>query len=139
MRRSFIILLLFVLAASAGCSKKQVKPVPEGAVYYNNANKIIQVLRNGYAAKDPGIIKAVSTQNGLNAIVPNLGRFDSVELTFTTKWMDVSNGGATVNVEWKGVWTKDGKKDSESGMAVFVLTGNPLKFDKILTGNPFIY
>ncbi len=142
MRRSVIFLLFLpvcVLALAAGCSKKQIKPVPEGAVYFNKSNTIVQALRSGYAAKDAAAIKAVSTDKGYKEIAPNLGRFDSVKLTFTTRWVDVSNKGVTVNVEWNGVWTKNGKKDSEQGMAVFELTGQPLKFSAVLTGSPFIY
>ncbi len=139
MRRFVVIILVCVLALAAGCSKKQVKPVPEGAVYFKNANKVIQALRSGYIAKDAAIIKSVSTDKGYNEIVPNLGKFDSAELTFAIKWVDVSTRDVTVNVQWEGVWAKGGKKDSRRGMAVFELTGQPLKFNTVLTGSPFIY
>ncbi len=137
--RSLAVLFVCLLALAAGCSKKQIKPVPEGAVYFNKADAVVQALRRGYASKDSATIKAVSTEKGYADIIPNLDRFDTVKLTFTTKWIDVSSKGVTVNVQWSGVWTKDGKKDSERGMAVLELTGKPLKFNAVLTGNPFIY
>ena len=137
----FLTVALFAcfLALAAGCSKKQIKPVPEGAVYFNKANGIVQALRKGYAAKDAAAIKAVSTEKGYAEIIPNLDRFDTVKLTFTTRWINVGAKGVTVNVQWDGVWSKNGKKDHERGMAVFELTGRALKFNGVLTGNPFIY
>ena len=133
-------MLVCVLALSAGCSKKQIKPVPEGAVYFNKANNIIQALRRGYTAKDAAAIRLISTDKGYNEIVPSLDKFDTVKLTFSTKWVDVRGSGVTVNVEWNGTWTKGGKKTSESGMAVFELTGQQqLKFNTAITGSPFIY
>lgn len=143
MKRSLLLLPLlffvFVLALSAGCSKKALKPVPEGAVYYNKANAVIDALRKGYTKKDPGAIKAVSTEKGYAEIAPGLEKFDSVKLSFDTKWIDINGTTMDVNVAWKGVWTKDGKKDSERGMGVFELTGTPPKFNGALNGSPFIY
>ena len=139
MKHFLAISLICVLALAAGCSKKQIKPVPEGAAYFNKANNIVQALGSGYAAKNAPAIKAVSTDKGFNEIVPNFGRFDSAHITFATKWINVGNKNVIVNVAWKGVWTKNGKKDSQQGMAVFELEGHPLKFNSVLTGNPFIY
>ncbi|MDA8387512.1 MAG: hypothetical protein M0Z58_02460 [Nitrospiraceae bacterium] len=139
---SLPVLLVFALSllGAAGCSKKQIKPVPEGAVYYRDANRLIQALREGYTQKDPDIIRAVSTYKGYEEIAPSLGKFDSVSLAFTMKWIDATTPQTMdVTVAWEGVWTKGGQKDSESGTAVFELTGSPPQFNAVLSGNPFIY
>lgn len=135
-------ILLFVFAfavLAAGCSKKQVKPVPKGAVYYRNASRLISALRKGYIQKDPDIIRSVSTSNGYNQVAPGLGRFDSVKLSFTVTWLNVKDSAMDATVEWNGVWTKGGQKDKENGTAVFELKGAPLKFNAVLSGSPFIY
>ncbi|MDA8086116.1 MAG: hypothetical protein M0Z75_05390 [Nitrospiraceae bacterium] len=139
MKKSLLIPLFLALALSAGCSKKEMKPVPEGAVYYNEANGVVQALRKGYINKDADAIKTVSTEKGYGEVAPNLGRFDSVELSFTTKWIDVTGQTMDVNVAWEGVWTKGDKKDHERGMAVFELAGTPPKFNGVLSGSPFVY
>ncbi|MDA8325728.1 MAG: hypothetical protein M0033_05865 [Nitrospiraceae bacterium] len=139
MKRSLVILLFFALALSAGCSKKAIKPVPEGAVYYNEANGVIQALLKGYINKDAGAMKAASTDKGYAGIAPDFEKFDSVKLSFTTKWIDVAGRTIDVNVAWEGVWTKGDKKDSERGMAVFELAGTPPRLNAVLSGNPFVY
>ena len=137
---AFCLPVLLVLALlGAGCSKKQVKPVPQGAIYYRDANRLIDALRKGYTQKDPDIIRAVSTYNGFEQIAPGLGKFDSVKLSLTTRWINVKDETMDVNVDWKGVWMKGGQKDTESGMAVFELKGSPPKFNAVLSGSPFIY
>jgi hypothetical protein len=64
-------------------------------------------------------------------------RFDSVELTFTPRWVEVEDSTVYLNVAWKGTWIVTGKQIEERGMAIFVLEENPLKLSKVLRANPF--
>jgi len=133
-------LLFAALLFAPGCSKKEVKkqPPPEVKVA-NEAFSAIEELRKAYIEKNDAALKALSTENGYKDLREDMKPFDSAELKFTPRWVDIKGETVTVNVGWQGTWRREGKETSERGMAVFEFTGKPLKFNNTLKGSPFIY
>lgn len=135
-------LAVFMISAlfTYGCSGKEVKTPPAEVKPVSRAFAAIEQLRKAYEAKSDSGLKAFTTDSGYQDVSGFFDEFDSVTLTFTPKWVDMDPSGTmTIDVAWDGVWTKDGKKDSEQGMAVFEMTGNPPKLNRVLKGNPFTY
>ncbi len=134
------VLFLILSAFICGCSKKQVKPEPSEVKITSQAFLAIEHLRKAYEAKNAAAAKEATTSTGFPDVTDSFDQFDSATLKFYPKWVDMAaDGTIDINVAWDGVWTKDGKKDKEQGMAVFEMTGNPPKLNRVLKGNPFTY
>jgi len=128
---------LLVLAACGG--KKEVKQVTQESKVAQDAFSVAEALRSAYARKDFAAIADRSTKEAYREIIDSIKYFDSVELDFTPRWIEIEKSKVYLNVAWKGTWivTKDTMR--ERGMAVFLLEGTPLKLSKIIRGNPFKY
>ena len=99
---------------------------------------LAETVKNAFIVKDNITLKKSSTESGYKDITANTRVFDSVELTFTPRWVDIENNQLHVNISWKSTWIVSGRSTDERGMAVFVMEGTPLKVSKILRANPFI-
>jgi hypothetical protein len=135
---SALCLLALVLALACG-GKKEVKQVSPESKLSLEAFSIAEEVRAAYVKKDFSTIKEISTADGYRDIIDSIKHFDSVELTFTPKWVEIEKSVVELNVAWKGTWTVGGETIAERGMAVFLLEGSPLKLSKVLRGNPFKY
>ena len=130
--------IIVALLVSCG-GKKDVKPVSQENRSAQEAFSVVEVIRDAYVRKDFPAIQRVSTDDGYREIFNSLRHFDSVELTFTPRWVEMEKSSVSLNVAWKGSWTVGSAVTSERGMAVFLLEGRPLKVSKIVRGNPFKY
>jgi hypothetical protein len=140
LRLSLAVLCLLALALTHACGgKKAVKPVSPESKLSQEAFSIAEALRTAYVKKDFSAIKEISTEAGYQTIIDSIKQFDSVELTFAPKWVEIDKSTVELNVAWKGTWTVGGEIFAERGMAVFLLEGTPLKLSKVLRGNPFKY
>lgn len=134
------IALISALALSVGCSREEVKKQPSPEVKSaNEAFSLLDELKKAYLEKNEGAMKALSTENGYRELRENIKPFDSAELKFSPRWVDIKGETVTLNVSWEGSWRSQGAEREERGMAVFELTGKPLKFNGALKGSPFIY
>lgn len=131
--------LLLILFAIASCGKKEVKNVSHESKVSQEAFSLAEVLRTSYMKRDFTAIAEISTQEGYRNILDNIRHFDTVDLTFTPKWVELEKQKLYLNVAWKGVWTVSGETVRERGMAVFLFEGSPLKLSKVVRGSPFIY
>jgi hypothetical protein len=135
-----LVALIFALASFAACSKKEVKKQPTPEVKTTGeAFSLLEGLRKAYVEKNDGEMKALSTEQGYAELKKDIKPFDTAELKFSPRWVEIKAGTVTVNVSWEGLWRSGGKETSERGMAVFELAGTPLKFNGALKGSPFIY
>jgi hypothetical protein len=140
LRFSVSALCLLALVLALACSgKKEVKQVSPESKLTLEAFSVAEGVRAAYVRKDFPAIKEISTADGYREIIDSIKHFDSVELTFTPKWVEIDKSLVQLNVAWKGTWTVEGETDAERGMAVFLFEGQPLKFSKVLRGNPFKY
>ncbi len=133
----FCVLAVAVLPACGG--KKEVKQVSVESKTSREAFAIAEGLRAAYSRREFSALQDFSTPDGYKAIINGLRHFDSVDLTFTPKWVEIEKSLVYLNVSWKGTWTVGGETSRERGMAVFLLEGRPLRLIKILRGSPFIY
>lgn len=128
---------LLFLAACSG--KKEVKAVSQESKIAQEAFSVAEELRSAYVEKKFAAIADVSTQDSYKEISDSIKFFDSVELEFVPRWVEIEKGKVFLNVAWKGAWVVGKDTVRERGMAVFQLEGTPLKLSSILRGSPFKY
>ena len=132
----FCSILLFISACSG---EKEVKKESYDYRIAREAFSVAEDLRTAYVKKDFSSIQQLSTKEGYSEIIDSVRHFDSVDLTFTPKWVEIEKSRIYLNVAWKGIWITGDETTKERGMAVFLLDGSPLKISKVLRGNPFKY
>ncbi|HXX80958.1 MAG TPA: hypothetical protein VEI46_05370 [Thermodesulfovibrionales bacterium] len=131
------VLLLVSLAACGG--KKEVKQVSQDSRISQEAFSVVEQLRIAYLKRDFTVIADYSTTEGYHEIIDSLKYFDSADLTFTPRWVEMEKSKVYVNVSWQGSWKAGKDTFRERGMAIFLFEGTPLKLAKIVRGNPFKY
>jgi len=131
----FAFLMFIFLMVS--CGKKEVKPVSEDSKIALEAFRLADTLKEGYIKNDGAILEKNSTKDGYKEIVEARKSFDSAELSFTPRWVEIEGSTVNLHVVWNGTWTARGKKIEDRGLAVFVMEGRPLKLARVLRANPF--
>lgn len=135
MRKLLFIALAVVLLGA--CGKKEVKVQTEDSKLAVEAFALAEDLREAYVKKNFRAWEGYATDSGLRDLKKDLGDFQKVELAFSPKWLEIEGETLVLNVAWEGIWTIKGKERQGHGMAVFELTGRPLKLNKILRSSPF--
>lgn len=134
------VLCAIVLTLFASCGgKKEVKQVTQDSKVSQEAFAVAEALRASYVKKDFTSISDRCTKEGYRDIIDSIKHFDSVDLNFTPRWVEIEQSKVYLNISWKGSWTVGKDTTRERGMAVFLLEGTPLKLSKIVRGNPFRY
>lgn len=140
MRKTALLLaVLFATVCLFSCGKKEVKLASQESKTAEEAFALIEKTRDAFMKNDRDAIRENATESGYKDVTANRKSYDSVELDFTPRWVEIEQNKVTVNVTWKSKWTFGGKKTEDRGMAVFVLEGRPLKLSAILRTNPFIF
>ncbi len=134
--RKVLFMAMAVLLLGA-CGKKEVKVQTEDSKLAVEAFALAENLREAYVKKKFSAWEGYSTDRGLRDLNRDLGEFDKVELSFSNRWLEIEDERLVLNVAWEGTWTIRGRERQERGMAVFELTGRPLRLNKILRSSPF--
>lgn len=134
-----IVLFLCILLMFVSCGKKEVKKESHESRIAKEAFALAETVKNAFLENDRTSLKEHATEEGYRDILANEKVFDSVELSFNPRWVEIENLKVYLNIAWTSTWTTSGRKVEERGMAVFVMDGRPLKVEKILRANPFIY
>ncbi len=137
MKKTVILLCAALLLLA--CSKKEVKPVSIESKTSLEAFALADTIENAFLKKDKETIRRNTSPEGFQDVMANTKPYDSVELSFTPRWVDIDGSQVTLNVSWKSTWTASGKKTEDRGMAVFLMDGRPLRLTKIIRGNPFVF
>jgi len=137
MKNIALLLLASLLLLSCG-GKKEVKQVTQESKAATEAFGVAETIRNAFVKKDSATIQRNATEAGFKDITAGRQVFDSVDITFTPRWVEIDGDKMLVNISWKSTWMQSGRKSDERGMAVFEMEGNPLKLSRILRANPFI-
>ena len=137
MKKIALLLLASLLLLSCG-GKKEVKQVTQESKAATEAFGVAETIRNAFVKKDSATIQRNATEAGFKDITSGRQVFDSVDITFTPRWVEIDGDKMLVNISWKSTWMQSGRKSDERGMAVFEMEGNPLKLSRILRANPFI-
>lgn len=138
-RESFLLFFITLLVLSACGGKKEIKQVSMESKIAKDAISIMESIKEFYIKKDLSPISEMATEEGYRDIIDSIRHFDSVELTFTPRYVEIEQTKVYLNIAWKGIWSVGKETFRERGMAVFLLEGNPLRLSKILRGNPFKY
>src|SRR5512135_805704 len=133
------VILLFAVLLLFACGKKEVKPPSSESKTSLEAFALAQTIENAFLKKDKETIRLNSTPDGYQDIMANTKPYDSVEIAFTPRWVEIDDAKVTLNVSWKSTWSAAGKKVEDRGMAIFLMEGRPLKLSKIIRGNPFVF
>jgi len=133
----FIFYLLIFICFLESCGKGEVKQVSLESKIAQEAFKLAETLRYAYIKNDRAAFENNSTKDGYRELIGAMKRFDSVELTFTPRWVEIEDGTVNLNLSWRGTWTVSGKSTEERGIAIFVLEGRPLKLNRVVMENPF--
>ena len=134
--RCSLVHFVFILLI-ASCGKKEVKKVSLESKTANEVFALAETVRKAYVNNDRATLERNSTKEGYRELIGAMKSFESVELTFTPRWVDIEESVIYLNIAWKGTWIVSGKKNEERGMAIFVLEGSPPKLAKVLRANPF--
>jgi hypothetical protein len=138
MRKTALILLLTFLMVPFSCGKKEVKPPSQDSKTAEEAFAVSESIREAFIKNDSDTLLKDSTESGFKDITSGRRSYESVELEFTPRWVDIEQTQVMVNIAWKSKWTVAGKQVEDRGMAIFVMEGKPLKLAKILRANPFV-
>ncbi|MBI5073561.1 MAG: hypothetical protein HZB62_00065 [Nitrospirae bacterium] len=136
MKKITLLLLASILLVSCG-GKKEVKQVTQESKTATEAFGVAETIRNAFVKKDSATIQRNTTETGFKDIMAGRQVFDSVDISFTPRWVEIEGDKMFVNISWKSTWVLSGRKTDDRGMAVFVMEGNPLKVIQILRANPF--
>lgn len=137
--KKIAVLLMIASILTISCGKKEVKHVSQDSKTATESFTVLERIKDAYLKNDFATIQSNTTPDGFRTIKSAARPFDSAELTFTPVFVEIDADKVTVNVSWKGSWTKGASVQNERGMAVFVLKGSPLKVDGIIRANPFKY
>lgn len=132
-----LIIVIFILSACGG--KKEAKQVSMESEIAQEAISVMESIKELYIKKQLSAISERATQTGYKDIMDSIKHFDSAELTFAPRYIEIEQAKVYLNMAWKGQWTVGKETFRERGMAVFLLEGRPLRLSKILRGNPFKY
>jgi len=119
------------------CGKKDVKPVSQESKLAQEAFQVAETLRQAYVNNSRSTLEDNSTKDGYRELIGVMKKFDKVELSFTSTWVEIRDSSVYLSVSWKGVWTVGSKSREERGLGIFVLEGNPLKLATVQRDNPF--
>jgi hypothetical protein len=134
------VLIVFMLVLIAACGGKEtVKQPSQDSKISEEAFSIAEALRTAYVKKDFSSVADKCTKEAYKEFIDSIKFFDSVELVFTPRWVEIEKSKVYLNVAWRGSWFVGKDTARERGMAVLLFEGTPLKLSKIERGNPFRY
>lgn len=131
----FIYLITILLLIS--CGKGEVKRVSQESKIAQEAFELADTIRSAYIKDDRETLEKSSTKDGYKELLGVIKTFDTADITFTPTWVEIEDSKVSLTVSWKGTWIVRGEKTEESGVAIFLLEGRPLKLAKVLRENPF--
>lgn len=140
MRKTALLLaILFAAIFIFSCGKKEVKIASQESKTAEESFGLAEKIRDAFIKNDRDAIRQNTTESGYKDVTINRKSYESVELDFTPRWVEIEKDKVMLNVTWKSKWTAAGKKSEDRGMAVFVMEGKPLKLSGILRTTPFTF
>lgn len=140
MRKTVLVLMgLLTVTFLFACGKKEVKIQSQESKTAEEAFALSEIIRDAFINNDRDAIRKNTTEDGYKIITANKKAYESLELSFTPRWVDIEQTKVMLNVSWKSKWTAAGRSTEDRGMTVFVMEGKPLKLSGVLRTNPFIF
>ena len=100
---------------------------------------LVNSLRNAYSSKNFSGMSRFCTEGVYEQLKAGLKRFDSVELEFTPRWVEIDREGsyAEMLVGWKGVWKTGEESIEKEGTVFFAFVGKPFSITVVERLSPF--
>jgi hypothetical protein len=136
MKRPLLLVLSALLVLA--CASEKERP-SEDSLLAVEAIGLADGMRDTYLKKNSEGLRKFCVPEACDDILRDMGRFKTEELEFTPQWVQIKQDGSVqLKVSWKGRWThKNGRKE-DRGLAVFELTGRPLRLRGISGSSPFV-
>ena len=133
-----IIFLVLIAVMAVGCSSNKKKPT-EDSLIAMEALDMVEGLRAAFEKRDFSSMARYCTRDAYKGITGGLKSFDSAELKFTPKWVEINRDGDAVEmlVSWKGSWKTGEETTEKDGTVLFSIGGDPLKIRRIARFSPF--
>lgn len=133
----YLLLGFMVVLLLTSCGKQEVKKTSDESNVAQEAFRLAEVIKYAYIKNDRSTLEKNSTKDGFREVIEARKSFDSAELTFTPRWVEIEGSSVNLHLSWNGIWTVKGKRFEDRGLAVFVMEGRTLKLAKVLRANPF--
>jgi len=132
-----VVILSALIIFFASCGKGEVKKVSVESKIAQEAFRLAEVIRDSYIKNDRITLQKNSTKDGYRELIGAIKSFDSAELVFTPRWVEIEDSTVYLHISWNGTWIVKGKRNEERGVAIFVLEESPLKLAQVIRENPF--
>ncbi|MCE5195047.1 MAG: Tim44 domain-containing protein [Nitrospiraceae bacterium] len=134
MKKIFLTIIALTMLTACG---SEVKKVTEESETAKEVFAVAETIKDAYLKRDLSTIEKNATKEGYREILGAIKHFDTAELTFENKWVDIDKSSVTLRVAWSGKWTLRKQEIEERGTAIFIFEPGSLKLRKILRVNPF--
>jgi len=139
MRKIYCIVTLLLLLSLVACSSDEKRGPSEDVVMTGDALELIDKARVAYINHDINGMQKYYTQDGYAAMVRDVKKFESVELTFTPRWVDIdTQGELQVQIAWEGTWNLGEEIiEKREGIVTFIISKKPYLISGQKMTSPF--
>jgi hypothetical protein len=110
MKRTVLLLIMGLVFVSCG-GKKEAKQVSQESKTATEAFALAETVRSAFEKNDRATIQRNSSEEGFRDITTNRKGYDSVEITFTPRWVEIEGTRLHLNISWKSAWVLSGRKN----------------------------
>lgn len=138
LRAKVALYILICTAFLVGCGTQAKRP-SQDVLIAGQVLKHVERLRMAYSARDMVAMEALIMPEAFREIRYGVKQFSSVDITMEGQWIDIKEDGSIeVRISWAGRWHIDRSLEAtDKGVAVFVLSGSPLRLEKVRGLSPF--
>ena len=132
---ALIMIPMFILMSCAADQDKQ--PTVEVQIA-EKAFDLSNVIKDAFLNGDRQALKALCSDDLYEELSSLMNTFPGKDLEFTLRWVDIDfEGTIHLYVTWKRSPMQQQGSEQASGLAVFVMTQDPLVAREIIRENPF--
>ncbi len=136
------IMPVVILALLSACATDGERGPSEDVILTDEAFRVVERARETYVQKDIQGLKEYFTDEGYSLMVRDVKKFESVELKFTPRWVEIKPDGTVhLQVDWEGSWRlREDWTEERDGIVTFILLRNRIKDMKMTSpfGQPEI-
>jgi len=135
MKRAFLFILI-LLITSTGCAVKEEVKLSEESVTARNAISAVDAIKDAFIKKDRAAIQE-KVESGLSYEILNGLTFDSADMSFTVRMINISSLKVMVHLNWHGTWITGGSEARDRGVGIMVFNKDTMKLSQVDGDNPF--
>ncbi len=128
-----VALLLF------SCASDEEKTPSVEVELANRAFDLSEEVKESFLKGDTVALKRLCSKNLYNKLSSKMNELSGWKFDFKMRWVDIDEEGT---IHMYIAWNRDSDREEEnietSGLALFVIKGDPLIVDRIMRENPFL-